>query len=420
MGRKKTERVALTENRIAHLPIPAKRRILYDEKEPDLGLKLEPTGTRTFFWFHAVAGKPMWRTIGPYPAVTLDDARTAARKFTLQNAEFRRANYSTPSPFAKPVVKRTLTLDELVDAYCEQHIPKKTLDPEFAAHTVRITVARCFPDWRSKQIDAISHADVTARHAKLGKERGPSAANRSVALLQRLYGWATGIGALYKGENPAKLYKEEKFTEHPRTRFLDPEEVVRFEAAVEREPNRDLRDFLALCLFTGLRKMEILTARWSDMQLERARWSVPRERRKNRQPHVVLLTQDALRILLARRAQRDETNPWVFPGGTAEGHRGDFGRPWKRVRAHAGLDSADPALRVTKHSLRHTNISYVLMAGRSIAEAAAASGHRAHDMVERYGHLLDETVRETVAAGEAKRHEMMAKARKRLPASAKK
>ena len=417
MGRRKTERIALTENRIEHLPIPKKRRILYDEKESDLGLKLEASGSRVFFWFHAVAGKPTWRTIGPHPAVTLDDARTAARKFTLQNAEYRRANYSTPSPFAPPVVKRTLTLDELVEAYCEQHLPKNTIDPEFAAHTMRITIARCFPDWRSKQLDAITHADVTARHAKLGKERGPSAANRSIALLQRLCGWAIGLGALYKGENPAKLHKEEKFREHPRTRFLDPEELVRFEEAVEKEQNRDLRDFLALLLFTGLRKMEILTARWTDMKLERARWEVPRERRKNQKPHVVLLTKDALRILHARHTLRDKTNQWVFPGGTAEGHRGDFGLPWKRVRANAGLDSDDPQLRVTKHSLRHTNISYLLMAGRSIAEAAAASGHRAHEMVERYGHLLDETIRDTVASGEAKRKELMEKARKRLPAS---
>jgi integrase len=418
MKRKLTERVQFTENRIAHLPVPSKRQILYDLKERNLGLKLEPTGSRTFFWFHSVRGKPKWRTIGTHPATTLENARVDARKFTRWKDEWKGAGYRGRDPFAPPQPTQAIpTLNDVVEAYCERRIPKKCLDPEFAAHTVKITVRRCFDDWRNKTLDAITHDDVVARHAELGKKRGHVSANRSIALLQRLYSWATGLGAMYKGENPAKLDKEEKYEESPRTRFLTPEEIVRLEEALKKE-SPDFRDFVALCLFSGQRKMEVLTARWDLIDMERARWTVPKPRRKNKRAHVVLLSSDALRILRDRkRRMKDDDSIWVFPGDTDAGHRGDFYRQWNRVRGNAGLDSEDPELHVTKHSLRHTNISYLLMAGRSIPEAAAVSGHRAHDMIERYGHLLDETVRETVAAGEAKRHELMKKARKQLPAS---
>lgn len=426
MKRTKTERRKLTEGWIERQPFPAKRRIVYDAQERDLGLKFEPTGSRGFFWFHAVDGKPRWMTIGSHPAISLNDARVEAKKLTAKNEDWKKLNWTGADPFAPPAKPDAApTLRELIEMYCEQHLPKKAQDPAKRAKKVRVQTKLWFGDWLDRPLDAIAPKEVYARHSKLGEKRpgstrggGHVSANRAMQLLGTLYEWARDH-SLYRGENTVKLgiKKEDWFAESPRTRFLKPAELNRLVGALEKE-SPDLRDFVALALFTGQRTMEILTARWELIDLPKARWTIPKPRRKNKREHVVLLSKEALRILKDReRRANGDASPWVFPGRSPDEHRAGFGTPWKRLIRNAGLETSDPEMRVDKHSLRHTNISYLLMAGRSIPEAAAVSGHRSGDMVERYGHLLDATVRETVAAGERKREALMKQARKQLPAA---
>ena len=81
--RLKTRREHLTDRRIEALPLPPKRTNLYDVKVNELGLKLETSGRKTFFWFRAVAGKPTWRTIGVWPDVALETARQHAQQLNV-------------------------------------------------------------------------------------------------------------------------------------------------------------------------------------------------------------------------------------------------------------------------------------------------------------------------------------------------
>lgn len=438
MERKETERVQFTENKIAHLPVPAKRRIVYDIQERDLGLKLEPpsqrspNGSRTFFWFHSVAGKPKWVTIGPHPAMSLNDARMEASALTRKNNDWKKTNYTAPDPFAlpapPPVPKAAPTLRDLVEAYCEQYVPKNAQNPEKRAHEVRRDMKRRFGDWFDRPIDAITHRDVATRHAELGEKKkkgkivigGHASANRAVELLQCLYNWANGPSEFYHvDKNPASLSRKagEKFNEDPRTRFLKPEEIVRLDAALASE-SQDVQDFIRLLLYTGVRKTELLTARWEMIDLGMGQWTIPKPRRKNKTAFVVNLDADALAILRARgrRMNVKHYQGWVFPGDAKEGCHGDFARPWKRVRKNAGLVTSNAELRVDLHSLRHTAVSITLMGGASLPEAAAVTGHRANEMVLRYGHFLPQAEQATVARAAAKRHALMEAARKQLPA----
>jgi len=95
---------------------------------------------------------------------------------------------------------------------------------------------------------------------------------------------------------------------------------------------------------------------------------------------------------LRQQFERDPTREgWVFKGARG-GVPADLDRPWRAVRAAAGL-VGDRHARF--HDLRHTTASYLTMNGASLAEVAEALGQSTLLMAKRYSHQSGEHVRAT-------------------------
>ena len=74
-------------------------------------------------------------------------------------------------------------------------------------------------------------------------------------------------------------------------------------------------EFVAL---TATRSGETRLARWTEIDVETATWTVPADRMKARRPHRVPLSQAALRVLESAR-EVDDGSGLVFPSGTKSG-----------------------------------------------------------------------------------------------------
>ena len=62
-----------------------------------------------------------------------------------------------------------------------------------------------------------------------------------------------------------------------------------------------------------VRTGELISATWSEFDLEAARWDIPAERMKMRTPHVVPLSTQALEVLSLLRELSGGSH-WLFPG----------------------------------------------------------------------------------------------------------
>jgi hypothetical protein len=112
-----TLRWNFTERRLAALARPDHRQRLYDVEVRKLGLKLEATGKKTFFWADFVpavnqprrAGRAVWKTIGSWPEISLADARGKAREYDGLLARWEKEGCPPPDPFraAPPAPART-------------------------------------------------------------------------------------------------------------------------------------------------------------------------------------------------------------------------------------------------------------------------------------------------------------------------
>jgi integrase len=74
--------------------------------------------------------------------------------------------------------------------------------------------------------------------------------------------------------------------------------------------SRTVRDALALELLTAARSGEVVAMEWPEVDLERAIWTQPKTKTKNRRAHRVMLPPQAVALLQARQGLHPR---WVFP-----------------------------------------------------------------------------------------------------------
>lgn len=150
----------------------------------------------------------------------------------------------------------------------------------------------------------------------------PETGRRLLHRVEAVLDTAKALG-LRSGENPArwrghmavllpKLPRGEHFASMP---FLDLPAFIR---RLREDPNGTAR-VLEFLILTACRTGEVLGARWSEVDMEARTWTIPKERMKAGEEHVVPLSGRAVEILVEMReacnlrGRRPETD-FVFQG----------------------------------------------------------------------------------------------------------
>jgi integrase len=380
----KTERRNLTKKWIEALSARKKRCTIYDTQARGLGVLIQPTGHKSFFWFRKVRGIGTWQTIGLFPDLTIEQARTKASELNTKTARWKANGYDGDSPFSE---RRDLTLGALVEDYVERQIKPHAAHPDRAVVDVNGMVKTYLIAWKPRRLGVIRRKDILDLHKELGVENGHVTANRVVQFLRTLFSWAYKT-EVWRGDNPAKgiqFYHEER-----RTRFIQPDELYRLFNQLRRDPNPELRDFVLLALFTGARKSDIFSMGWSNLYLADNRWEVPKP--KNRKPYLVPLIPEAVDLLKARLSRRKENNLWVFPSHGSTGHLVNLKKPWQELLKRASISN----LRI--HDLRRTLGSWQAAQGSSLKIIGESLGHSSIAATQVYAHLNLDPIRDSVTA----------------------
>jgi integrase len=222
---------------------------------------------------------------------------------------------------------------------------------------------------------------VARLHRQLG-EKHPYGANRLLELLSKMYELARVWGVVEEDyTNPARGIP--KFREEKRDRWITPEELPRLAKAIDEEPNRPARAALWLYLLTGLRKSELLSLRWSD--IDDHRQEIRLGRTKSGRSHYVPLSEAARKIL--QEIPRLEDNAYVFPGAKPGHHLVNIDKPWRRVRQSAGIED------VRLHDLRRTMGSWLAQAGNSLHLIGRVLNHSTPSTTQVYARFGNDHVR---------------------------
>jgi integrase len=234
----------------------------------------------------------------------------------------------------------------------------------------------------------------------------PMTANRAIELVGTIYRAASKVGHVDKGTNPAGDI--EAYRENRRERFLSSEEYDRLGEAIllaettgipysppeprfgkkskhvpkEMPPyviDKPTAGALRLLIFTGARLREILHAKWTDFDAERATLTV--FGKTGRRP--IYLPAPALEVI----AGLPKNGPYLISATDPKKPKADLARPWKAISKLAGLQG------VRLHDLRHSYASSLVSGGASLPMIGKLLGHTQPQTTARYAHLADDPVR---------------------------
>jgi len=304
---------------------PGKAEFYFDDELKGFGLRVSGE-IKSYIVQSRAKGKKVRVTIGRHGVFTAEKARLEAKKLLGKMAD-------GIDPHEEKIAERIkcTTLGELLEPY---KIARK-LRPK----TIRIydeALRRCFSDWLDKPLTEITKDMVQKRHGELSNANGPrgkgeAQANQAMRVLRSLMNYASSVyedshGQPLLVENPVKRLSQAKLWNRNkrRTDFIQREDLKEWFAAVEQLGNDTARDFLVVCLLTGMRRNEVAQLLWSDIDLKSKTLRLPADRTKNYDEHKLPLS-DYLEEILSRRLEaneaRESRSEYVFPGKSSKaGH----------------------------------------------------------------------------------------------------
>jgi integrase len=375
----------ITKALIEATPLPEQGSIsIQDTKVSGLYLRLSASGARTWnvFKWNRAHRRPMRVSIGPYPSVGVDQARSKATQIVAAIDQGRDLAAEREQRFAQP------TLGELSVSYSARLKATKHRHSAYL-HTL---VINAFKDWLNRRVDTITQREISARHDLIAASRGPVAAARAVKALRTLFNHAErDLGSNMRNVARGVRVKDSK----PRGRYMTKEEEAKLQTVLAAEP-AFVQDYVRLLLLTGARRDNVAGLRWSDVNWPERVWRIPGDLAKAGEAIEIPLVPEAIAILERRYKEHKETG-FCFPSRGRKGRLLEVWFMWRRIKArailldagldwrcdkpHDAIDAIPENIRVglrdlTIHDLRRTVAVRLVSAGASLPVIGAALGHR--------------------------------------------
>lgn len=224
-----------------------------------------------------------------------------------------------------------MTFADLADRFIQEclkpavYVQGRKVEGVRSVIPARVAVEALKAHFGKQKVRSITHGDIRAfktlrlktptmhdraRHkralkadpnAQLQVTRTIAAVNRELDKMKRIFNWAIRQGWLLKSPfqsgEPLVSHADEVYRE----RVLSREEEVRLLAAIDAEPLREhLRGILLIALDCALRRGEILTLTWEDIDLDRRTITVRAFNAKTARARTVAMTHRVYEDLTAR------------------------------------------------------------------------------------------------------------------------
>ena len=370
-------RFRFTKQSIHDLVPGPSRRYYYDQLVSALAVLVTPSGAKSFYLIKKHKGVYHRERIGSVTDVPIERARAMASELLSKIMSGQAADQKRLAAGGR------LLLQDVFDEYMEHaraHRRTGTVDEYQREWDVHLK------DWAgSRPLKSIRRREISALHLQIGEDNGHHMANRVIAFLRAVIARAIREHELEIANAAQGLTF---FKELKRSRRLQADEIPAFLQAVRDEPNSDLRDFLLVALFTGVRKANLLAMQWQHLSLDRGLWIVPADEAKAGEELPVVLPRLVVEILTDRQARAE--GPYVFPGRRGAVHMTNPNVGWIRILKRAGLEN------LRMHDLRRSLASFQIDTGTPLEVIQKTLGHGSLATTQIYARMAMEPVRESV------------------------
>ncbi len=274
-----------------------------------------------------------------------------------------------------------IRLTEFIQRYNDEYLKEKA---SRSWHIEKGRVKRIQEIMGDPFIDEISVADVEHllrefRRRKLSNATLNRYRSRLSSMLNQAIKWD------YLEVNPVervKRFHEEKLGD----RYLEPDEYTALLEACE-EP---LKSLVILAVNTGMRRNELMTLRWDDVDLSAGLITVRPEISKTKEGRSIPINEDVRAVLNELQLQQ---NDCVVPCASFPR------RQWVRAVSDLGWDKTGVRRlrRWRFHDLRHACASMMVAMNVPLYTIAKVLGHKDIKTTQRYAHINKDSMFEAVA-----------------------
>ncbi len=336
---------------------PEKKNVEYFDSgrthgEGAFGLRISPKDKRTWFiMYKTESGKIKRFTLGTYPQMSLKEARTRANDTMVRI-------HAGDDPMQERQERRNApTVSDLWERYQEElshKRQKKSFKTEY--EELRRWTKILAPAIGDMKVADVTPMDISNILSEVAKN-APVSANRLHSLLRMMFKVALGNGWITI--HPMQWLDKPGGSEPPRKRFLTDEEIKilwKYFDTLRTNP----RDILKLGLLTAQRPGEIMSMKWSDIDIVSGIWKIPDTKTGN--DHLVPLSPQVKMILENRKngvgfSQKQmwmKSHEFVFPSkynvakGASSYHTKTTKEARRKLREKTGIQNW------TAHDLRRT------------------------------------------------------------------
>ena len=365
-----SNRKRLTDAGIHRLTGKKTRYEVWDT-EPGLGLRIAPSGRKSFVYLYRFEGRPRRMTLGVYPRVSLSDARAEVVK-AVKKLE-KDIDPGVEKIAARKAYRDAESFAELADEFIRRHAIPNLKSWQDVQRQIEVDA---IPAWGKRKAKSIARRDVIDLIDDIMDRGAPVTANRTLALLKQVFKF--GVQRDVLEVSPAVLV-DRPYKEKERTVVLEEDEIGIFWNGLDNaNMTEDVRIALKLCLVTGQRRAEV--AGLSHSEINGDWWELPAERSKNGKAHRIFLSPLAKRLI--KQASGEE---YLFP-----------------ARKHANSEETAPIIpaalinaisknrdvlgskRFTVHDLRRTTATRMAQIKISRFDISRVLNHTAGDVTARY------------------------------------
>lgn len=269
-------------------------------------LEVRPGGSKSWIARLQSNGRRRDYGLGSFKDISLNEAREKAR-------EYRKLLRSGVDPLeAKRLAREIPTFKKAAEAYHGEW-KKHRRNAKHEAQWLSTLEAYAFPRFGDLRVDLIGTGHVRDSLADIWLTK-PETARRVRQRIGKVLDYAHGAGwrgafamSAVSGSLPEQPRKAGRFEAMPYARIPEFLQSLKGRLSMGRLA-------VEAAIFTAARSGEIRGARWSEVDLEAATWTVPADRMKARKVHVVPLSPAALDVFKRAAALRVESTDLVFHG----------------------------------------------------------------------------------------------------------
>ena len=291
----------LTVRAVEAATAPKERREIADGYLPGLYLIVHPTGAKSWAVRYRHHGQSRKFTLGGYPLLDLKAARESGAKALRAVAEGRDPGQER----AQARASQPDSIESVAQQFIERHVRRHNR-PKTIRETERALRLHVLPYWRGRSVNSINRRDILDVLDRVVDGGAPIAANRVLAATRKLFNWAVSRDIL--ASSPCAGVKPPS-AETARDRVLSDDELRAVWQAADKV-GFPFGSIVKLLILTGQRRDEVGRMQWSEIDVDKRLWTLPRERVKTGRPHEVPLSDAALAVL--RAVPRFNDSPLVF------------------------------------------------------------------------------------------------------------